>query len=73
MKAIKNIGSDRTLTLEVISRHWLMITGCKLGGHHNCSSDIFEICSCIFYFFKREFDGERKRKRNRDGERERVK
>lgn len=48
-----------------------MITGCKLGGHHNCSSDTPRY-ALVFYFIilKREFEGKRERKRNCDGERE---
>lgn len=51
LKAIKNIGSDRPLTLEVINRHWLMITGCKLAGHHNCGSDTLRYALVFFIFF----------------------
>lgn len=71
LKAIKNIGSDRPLTLEVINRHWLMITGCKLAGHHNCGSDTLRYALVFFFFFflKREFDGKRERKKKCHGER----
>lgn len=61
LKAIKNIGSDSPLTLEVISKHWLMITGCKLAGHHNCGSDTLRYALVFFFFLKREFDGKRER------------